>query len=93
MAAQTDADPRSLELLLCFEQRSNTLTCAERVADDPWKVLMAATLLNKTTGKAAIPVFWDIIARYPTPVALTRGRSLRSSFQLRSVTCLAETFS
>jgi hypothetical protein len=46
----------------------------ERVADDPWKVLVAVTLLNKTSGKAAIPVFWDIMARYPTPCAFATGR-------------------
>ena len=45
----------------------------ERVADDPWKVLVAVTLLNKTAGKVAIPVFWKIIERWPTPLDLAQG--------------------
>lgn len=45
----------------------------ERVADDPWKVLVAVTLLNKTAGKVAIPVFWRIIERWPTPLDLSQG--------------------
>ena len=57
-------------------QRNTSFTYtahAERVADDPWKVLVAVTLLNKTAGKAAIPVFWGIIAKYPTPLTLSQG--------------------
>ncbi|KAI0816051.1 DNA glycosylase [Trametes gibbosa] len=42
----------------------------EHVAADPWKVLVAVTLLNKTAGKHAIPVFFEIVDRWPTPAAL-----------------------
>jgi len=57
---------------------SSVYTCLyihpiESVAHDPWKLLMAVTLLNKTTGKLAIPVFWDILAKWPTPWALSQG--------------------
>ena len=45
----------------------------EQVADDPWKVLIAVTLLNKTAGKLAIPVFWKIIEKWPTPLDLAQG--------------------
>ena len=45
----------------------------ESVADDPWKLLISVTLLNKTSGKLAIPVFWDILNKWPTPLALSQG--------------------
>jgi hypothetical protein len=46
---------------------------AEVVAHDPWKLLIAVTLLNKTSGKLAIPVFWKILAKWSTPWALSQG--------------------
>jgi methyl-CpG-binding domain protein 4 len=45
----------------------------ETVADDPWKLLISVTLLNKTSGKLAIPIFWEILDRWPTPLALSQG--------------------
>ncbi|KAJ6519960.1 DNA glycosylase, partial [Mycena sanguinolenta] len=45
----------------------------ETVADDPWKVMVAVTLLNKTAGKLAIPVFWSIMAAWSTPWALSQA--------------------
>ncbi|KAJ6575257.1 DNA glycosylase [Mycena capillaripes] len=45
----------------------------ETVADDPWKLLVAVTLLNKTAGKLAIPVFWAILATWPTAWALSQA--------------------
>ena len=45
----------------------------EQIADDPWKLLIAVTLLNKTCGKLAVPAFWDIIAKWPTPLDLAQG--------------------
>lgn len=39
----------------------------EMVQDDPWKLLIATMLLNKTSGKVALPVFWYIVQRWPTP--------------------------
>ncbi|KAG6331268.1 hypothetical protein ID866_7820 [Astraeus odoratus] len=39
----------------------------ESIRDDPWKVLLAARLLNVTTGRMAIPVFWKVVTRWPTP--------------------------
>jgi len=49
------------------------LLIQERVAYDPWKVLIAVTLLNKTAGKLAIPVFWRIMKRWPTALDLAYG--------------------
>ncbi|KAF9569701.1 hypothetical protein CPC08DRAFT_756689 [Agrocybe pediades] len=39
--------------------------------DDSWKLLVAVTLLNKTAGKLAIPTFWKIMEKWPTPHALS----------------------
>lgn len=48
---------------------------AEHVSSDPWKVLIAVTLLNKTAGKKSIPVFFEIMDAWPTPVTLAEGSS------------------
>ncbi|KAJ7597180.1 DNA glycosylase, partial [Mycena floridula] len=45
----------------------------ETVAHDPWKLLVAVTLLNKTAAKLAIPVFWEILCRWPTPWTLAQA--------------------
>ncbi|KAJ7062487.1 DNA glycosylase [Mycena amicta] len=45
----------------------------ETVAEDPWKMFVAVTLLNKTSGVLAIPVFWEIMARWATPFALSQA--------------------
>lgn len=37
--------------------------------------MVAVTLLNKTAGKLAIPVFWAIMAAWPTAWALSQGTS------------------
>ncbi|XP_077547650.1 methyl-CpG-binding domain protein 4-like [Haemaphysalis longicornis] len=41
----------------------------EKLYRDPWKVLIATIFLNRTTGKAAIPVLWQFLALYPTAQA------------------------
>lgn len=48
----------------------------EQVRDDPWKIVVSTTLLNKTTGKVALPVFWELVKRYPTPLALAQGQQV-----------------
>ena len=47
----------------------------ECLSDDPWKVLVAVTLLNKTSGKLGIPAFWTLISKWPTPLELSQGMS------------------
>ncbi|EON64987.1 hypothetical protein W97_04222 [Coniosporium apollinis CBS 100218] len=42
----------------------------EELAYDPFRLLIAVTLLNKTKGTAAIPVFHYLTAAYPTPASL-----------------------
>lgn len=51
----------------------------ELVADDPWKLLVAVSLLNKTSGRCAVPIFWTLIDRWPTPQSLAKGQPLLSS--------------
>ncbi|CAK5280576.1 unnamed protein product [Mycena citricolor] len=45
----------------------------ESCAENPWKLLVAVTLLNKTAGKLAIPVFDKILSRWPTPWLLSQA--------------------
>ncbi|KAI5116999.1 hypothetical protein M0805_002668 [Coniferiporia weirii] len=45
----------------------------ERVAPDPWKVLVAVMLLNKTAGRKSIPIFWRVLERWPTPEGLSEA--------------------
>ncbi|KAI5194020.1 DNA glycosylase [Aureobasidium subglaciale] len=39
----------------------------ERLANDPYRLLLAVTFLNKTAGRAAVPIFEKVMERYPTP--------------------------
>ena len=45
----------------------------EELADNSWRLLVAVILLNKTYGKAAIPVFWSVMKDWPTPYHLSQG--------------------
>ena len=42
----------------------------EQLAHDPFWLLVAVTFLIRTTGKAAIPVFWQVMQRFPSPAML-----------------------
>jgi hypothetical protein len=42
----------------------------EELADSPFRLLIAITFLIRTTGKAAIPVFRQLMERFPTPAGL-----------------------
>lgn len=46
------------------------------MAGDKWKLLVACTLLNKTSGKLALPVFWTMMDKWPTPWAMSQGISM-----------------
>jgi endonuclease III len=46
----------------------------ERLAYDPFRLLIATIFLNKTPGARAMPVFYDLMERYPTPRDLARAR-------------------
>ncbi|KAL0951017.1 hypothetical protein HGRIS_007758 [Hohenbuehelia grisea] len=59
----------------------------ETLADDSWKVLVVVTLLNKTAGKLAIPVFWEIIRLYPTPFALSQANEADVTALIQRLGC------
>ncbi|KAF7894617.1 uncharacterized protein EAF01_010067 [Botrytis porri] len=42
----------------------------ERLAHDPFRLLIAVTFLNRTHGKQAIPVFYTLMDQYPTPQSI-----------------------
>ncbi|KAK3362072.1 DNA glycosylase [Lasiosphaeria ovina] len=42
----------------------------EELADDPFRLLVAVTFLIRTAGKVAIPVFYELMGRFPGPAAL-----------------------
>ncbi|KAG2363784.1 DNA glycosylase [Suillus spraguei] len=43
------------------------LVISAAVSNNPWKLLIAVKLLNVTTGRYAIPVFWKLMDRWPIP--------------------------
>ncbi|WRT66360.1 uncharacterized protein IL334_003315 [Kwoniella shivajii] len=45
----------------------------EKLRYNPWKLLIATSLLNKTSGRAAIPILEILLERYPTPKALAEA--------------------
>ena len=42
----------------------------EELAHDPFRLLIAVTFLIKTSATLALPVFWQLMARFPTPETL-----------------------
>ncbi len=42
----------------------------ERLAHDPFRLLIATIFLNKTPGERAMPVFYKLMEKYPGPEAL-----------------------
>ncbi|KAL3417914.1 methyl-CpG-binding domain-containing protein 4 [Phlyctema vagabunda] len=42
----------------------------EKLASDPFRLLIAVTFLIRTHGKHAIPVFYELMEKYPTPESL-----------------------
>jgi methyl-CpG-binding domain protein 4 len=45
----------------------------EKLAHDPFRLLIAITFLIRTHGKHAIPVFYSLMSRYPTPQSLVEA--------------------
>ncbi|ETW78462.1 hypothetical protein HETIRDRAFT_241856, partial [Heterobasidion irregulare TC 32-1] len=45
----------------------------EHLASDMWRMLVAVTLLNKTAGTHALPIFWHLMDKWPSPSALARA--------------------
>ncbi|XP_059505520.1 methyl-CpG-binding domain protein 4 isoform X2 [Stegostoma tigrinum] len=58
--------PRRKAFAKWIPPRSPFNLVQETLFHDPWKLLIATILLNKTSGKKAIPVLWDFLERYPS---------------------------
>ena len=46
----------------------------ERLCHDPFHLLIAVIFLNKTRGSVALPVFYQLMERYPTPADLAAAK-------------------
>lgn len=46
----------------------------ERLCHSPFLLLIAVIFLNKTRGAVAMPVFYQLIARYPNPASLASAK-------------------
>lgn len=46
----------------------------EKLWQEPFWLLIAVTFLNKTAGKSAAPVFWELKECYPTPADLANAK-------------------
>ncbi|KAI1493730.1 hypothetical protein F5X96DRAFT_666485 [Biscogniauxia mediterranea] len=47
----------------------------EELAGDPFRLLVAVTFLVRTAGRTAIPVFRELMSRYPTPSDLAKSEN------------------
>ncbi|KAG9119220.1 hypothetical protein FRC07_005841 [Ceratobasidium sp. 392] len=65
--------PTSPEALAKALGRIKPELVQEKVRDNPWKIVVATTLLNKTSGKVALPVYWKLLDQWPTPTALSQA--------------------
>ncbi|KAG1733245.1 uncharacterized protein EDB91DRAFT_1149688 [Suillus paluster] len=53
--------------LIGYIANAKPILIQEAVSDNPWQLLIAVKLLNVTTGRYAIPVFWKLINHWQTP--------------------------
>ncbi|KAG2053836.1 DNA glycosylase [Suillus hirtellus] len=53
--------------LIGYIENAKPILIQAAVSDNPWQLLIAVKLLNVTTGRYAIPVFWKLMDRWPTP--------------------------
>jgi len=45
----------------------------EKLYKDPWRLLISTIFLNKTNGKAACPLVWKFLERWPSPESASRA--------------------
>ena len=66
--------PKAREKVSCipFPPLSSTSfgLVQESLAHDPFRLLIAVIFLNKTRGSVALPVFYELMERYPAPADL-----------------------
>ncbi|KAF2084122.1 DNA glycosylase, partial [Saccharata proteae CBS 121410] len=57
----------------------------EKLANDPFALLVAVNFLNKTKGTVAIPRFWSFLPDYPTPEDLATAEVAEVADTIRSL--------
>lgn len=57
----------------------------EELAISPFRLLLAVTFLNKTKGKTAVPIYRQLMERYPTPQALASANESEVSAMIYSL--------
>lgn len=63
----------SRDVLILISQSYILSFIADVVSGDPWQFMIAVKLLNVTTGRYAIPIFWKLTNRWPTPHDMING--------------------
>ena len=67
----------------------------EKLSKDPFRLLIGVTFLNRTKGKDAIPIFFKLMEKYPTPadiLAAEREDIIAIQYHLGFQTQRAETY-
>lgn len=62
-------------MFYCQDCKLTLLDRTEQIGHDPWKLIVAVCLLNKTRGALSIPVFWRLLERHPRPEDMASGPS------------------
>src|SRR3954465_14704372 len=73
--------------------RANRRSFPWREIDDPFQILVAEVLLQRSRGKTVAKVFIELVERWPTPEALSRARldSIRKVIRPLGLTRRADT--
>ena len=53
--------------------------------NDPWQMLVACIMLNRTKGTVVRRVLWRVLARYDTPEKMSRARHRKLSSMLEEL--------
>ena len=73
-AKSTSKQSKSRDKISCIPfpplQATSFGLVQERLCHDPFRLLIAVIFLNKTRGSVALPVFYQLMERYPTPADL-----------------------
>lgn len=57
----------------------------EELRDDPWKLLVACILLNRTSHKQVRPIIWELFEAYPDASAMMRADATELAGRLKSL--------
>lgn len=63
--------------------RANRRTFPWRATDDPWRVLVAEVLLQRSRGRTVAQVYEDLFRRWPDSVAMSRARETSIAATIR----------